>query len=90
MMAAKKKSTRGRKTCPACGETTGARTRTCKCGHEFQIKTHKQSVRGPLDYSLEELENLVKAKKAVAEPLAKLIEKHGAEVVLAEAQRLAQ
>ena len=90
MTAAKKKSTRGRKVCPNCGETTGARTKVCECGHEFQVKSRKQASRGPFDYSLDELETLVKQKRALAKPLADLIEKHGAQVVLAEAQRLAQ
>lgn len=86
---AKKKTTRGHKTCPACNEPTGARTRVCKCGHTFQVRARK-IMRTPLNYSLEELENLVKQKRALAKPLADLIEKHGAEVVLAEVQRLAQ
>lgn len=29
---------RGRKTCPACGESLGVRTRLCQCGHEFDVK----------------------------------------------------
>ena len=39
---AKKKSGKGKKTCPSCGKLIGARTATCKCGHKFTTKKKKK------------------------------------------------
>jgi hypothetical protein len=85
----KKTSGPGKKTCPSCGKVVGARTRRCACGHAFTLKRSAKR-RTPLDYSLKELEQLVASKRKLVEPLQALIDKHGADVVLAETKRLAQ
>jgi len=81
---------RGRKTCPTCGKTLGARTLVCECGHEFPRKTRaKKDPYSPYEMQLEELEAIVKARKELIKPLGQLIEKYGPDVVLAETTRLA-
>ncbi len=36
------KSGRGKKTCPKCGKSLGARTAECSCGHKFSTATKKK------------------------------------------------